>query len=103
MVRSQRTFNHTFVVINSSKPGVTSFRNSHMGLFFQKGGLKNFAKLTGKHLSQRCSPEACKFFKKETLAQVFSCEFCEILKDTFFYRSPPVAAYFLTSYRISAD
>ena len=84
MVRSQRTFNHTFVVINSSKPGVTSFRNSHMGLFFQKGGLKNFAKLTGKHLSQRCSPEACKFFKKETLAQVFSCEFCEILKDTFF-------------------
>ena len=22
--------------------------------------------------------------KKETLAQVFSCEFCEISKDTFF-------------------
>ena len=103
MVRSQRTFNRTFVVINSSKPGVTTFRNSQLGLFFQKGGLKNFAKLTGKHLSQRCSPEACKFFKKETLALVFSCEFCEIFKDTFFYRSPPVAAYFLTSYRIFAD
>ena len=27
---------------------------------------------------------ACNFTKKETLAQVFSCEFCEILKNTFF-------------------
>ena len=26
--------------------------------------------------------------KKETLAQVFSCEFCEISKKTFFYRTP---------------
>ena len=35
---------------------------------------------------------ACNFIKKETLAQVFSCEFCEISKNTFFYRKPPVAA-----------
>ena len=28
------------------------------------------------------------FIKKETLAQVFSCEFCEISKNTFFYRTP---------------
>ena len=27
---------------------------------------------------------ACNFLKKETLAQVFSCEFCEISKNTFF-------------------
>ena len=32
------------------------------------------------------------FIKKETLAQVFSCEFCEISKNTFSYRTPPVAA-----------
>ena len=31
------------------------------------------------------------FIKKETLTQVFSCEFCEIFKNTFFCRSPPVA------------
>ena len=37
-------------------------------------------------------PEACNFIKKETLAQMFSCEFCEISKTTFFYRAPPVAA-----------
>ena len=27
---------------------------------------------------------ACNFIKKESLAQVFSCEFCEISKKTFF-------------------
>ena len=27
---------------------------------------------------------ACNFMKKETLAQVFSCEFCKIVKNTFF-------------------
>ena len=29
--------------------------------------------------------QACNFIKKETLAQMFSCEFCEIFKNTFFY------------------
>ena len=29
-------------------------------------------------------PEDCNFIKKETLAQVFPCEFCEIFKNTFF-------------------
>ena len=32
------------------------------------------------------------FIKKETLAQVFSCQFCEISKNIFSYRTPPVAA-----------
>ena len=38
------------------------------------------------------------FLKKETLAQVFSCEFCEISENTFSYRTPPVGTsehYFL--------
>ena len=30
------------------------------------------------------SQQVCNFIKKETLAQVFSCEFCEISKNTFF-------------------
>ena len=33
-----------------------------------------------------------KFVKKETLAQGFSCEFCEIFKNIFFLRTPLVAA-----------
>ena len=36
--------------------------------------------------------EACNFIKKETLAQVFFCEFCKIFKNSFFNRTPPVAA-----------
>ena len=39
-----------------------------------------------------CWSHACNFIKKEILAQVFSCGFCEISKNTFFYRIPPVAA-----------
>ena len=37
-------------------------------------------------------PQGCKFIKNKTLARVFSCEFCEIFKKTFFYRKPLVAA-----------
>ena len=40
--------------------------------------------------------EACNFIKKETLAPVFTGvltgEFCEISKNTFFHRTPLVAA-----------
>ena len=35
--------------------------------------------------------ETCNFIKKETLAYVVSCEFCQISKNTFSYRTPPVA------------
>ena len=35
---------------------------------------------------------ACNFIKKETLKQVFSCQFCEISESIFSYRTPPVAA-----------
>ena len=50
-------------------------------LFFNKvAGLRIF-------LYSDCIQEntqACNFIKKETLAQVFSCEFCEISKNNFF-------------------
>ena len=47
-------------------------------VYYMKGVLKNFTKFTGKHLWQSL------FFKNEILAQVFSCEFCEIFKNTLF-------------------
>ena len=37
-------------------------------------------------------PEACKFVKKETPTQVLSFEFCEVFKNTFFCKTPLVAA-----------
>ena len=41
------------------------------------------------NLQENTVPES---IKKETLALVFSCEFCEISKNTFSYRTPLVAA-----------
>ena len=48
--------------------------------FCEKGVLGNFR------------PEACIFIKKETLVHVFSCEICEISKNTFLHKTPLVAA-----------
>ena len=66
------------------------FRSSHPEVFCKKDVLRNFTKFTGKDLYQ--SLFFNKVIKKETLAQVFFCEFCKISKNTFFYRIPPVAA-----------
>ena len=52
-------------------------------LFSKKRCVRNFVKLTRKYLCQS-RPQACNFIKKETVAQVFSYEFCEISKNTFF-------------------
>ena len=46
-------------------------RSSRLEVICKKGILRNFAKL-----------------KEVTLAQVFSCEFCEVFKNSFFYRRP---------------
>ena len=60
---------------------LVSMTSGRLKLFCKKGFLRNFTKFTGKHLCQIL------FFNKEiqkvTLAQVFSCEFCEITKNSF--------------------
>ena len=63
-----------------------SNRSSRPEVFCEKGVLRNFAKFTRKHLCQRFflkKSTASNLIKKETLAQVFSCDFCEISKNTF--------------------
>ena len=40
---------------------------------------------------QNSQENTCNFNNKETLTQVFSCEFCKISKNTFCYRIPPLA------------
>ena len=45
-----------------------------------------------KGINKKSISESCNFIKKETLAQVFSCEFCEIFKNTFYYRTPLIVA-----------
>ena len=59
--------------------------------------LRNFAKFTGKYICQRlffnkvAALRPATLLKKESLAQMFSCKFCEISKNTFFHRTPLVA------------
>ena len=58
-------------------------RNSRPEMFCKKGILRNFLKFTGKDLRQSLFFLACNFVKKETLTQLFSCEFCTISNSTF--------------------
>ena len=65
---------------------MSCFRSSHQWCSVKKGVLRNFAKFAGKHLCQSL------FFnkvetQKETLAQMFSCELCEISKNTFWQKT----------------
>ena len=60
----------TIIILRS-----TLYRSSRPEVFCKKGVYRNFTKL-----------------RLQTLAQVFSCEFCEISKNTFFNRTPLLAA-----------
>ena len=42
---------------------------------------------------QKQPSETCNFIKKGNLAQAFSCEFCEISKNIFCYRTPPACNF----------
>ena len=43
----------------------------------------------------------CRCSTKETPAQVFSCEYCEMFKNSFFYRTPAMGAF--VNYNIKAS
>ena len=81
---------HVFknLIYTLRKSGKSNIRSSRLEVLCRKGVLRNFEKFTGKLLCQslfliKLHAEVCNYFKKETLAQVFSCEFCEISKNTF--------------------
>ena len=85
-LREKKSFvnNGTFFFRNSKlRSGMAQSinRSSHRRCSIRKGVFRNFVKLTGKHLCQSLSfnkVAGCNFIKKETFAQVFSYEFCEI-------------------------
>ena len=54
-----------------------------------RGVLRNFAEI---HRKTPVPESPATLLKKATLAQVFSCEFCEMSKNTFSHKTPPVAA-----------
>ena len=62
---------------------VRCFKSSHRRCSVKKDVLKNFAEFTEKHKCQSLFLSES-LNKKETLAQVFPCEFCQIFKNPFF-------------------
>ena len=53
---------------------------------------KLFLEISQNLQENTCARVACNFIKKEALAKVFSCEFCEISRNINCYRIPLVAA-----------
>ena len=69
------------------------YRSSHRRCSIKKDVFQNFTKFTGKHLCQSLFFDNVAGLKSVTLLKrgsdtdVFSCEFCEIFKNTFFTTS----------------
>ena len=71
-------------------------------MFFKIGVIRNFALFTGKHVLESLFNKvaglaACNFisisFQKRLQHWYFSCEYCKIFKNNFYYRTPLVAAF----------
>ena len=52
--------------------------------FYKKAVLKNFSIFTGKYLCWSLFLTKLQLYLKETPAQVFSCEYCEISPNIYF-------------------
>ena len=52
---------------------------------------KVFLEISQKSQGNTCNSFLINYVKKEALAQVLSCKFCEISKNTFFHRTSLVA------------
>ena len=81
-------------------------RSSHRMCSVRKGVLRNFSTFTGKHLCQgpffnKVRPQPATLLKKR-LAQVFSCEFWEIFKNTFFIKQLWATASFHGNYYVES-
>ena len=62
-----------------------SVKSSHLAqssYYYQK------IKIAKVEILLKLRPKACNFDKKDSLAEVFSCEFYEISKNTFFTEHP---------------
>ena len=68
-----------------SKHNKLFFRSSCPEVFYKKEVLKKFKNFTGINLCRSLFfDEVATLFKKQTPAQVLSCEFCETFKNTLF-------------------
>ena len=98
---NKKNFTLLFFTVKWKYESAVFFRNSRRKLFCKKGEgatggvlkekvflqiLQNLQENTCAKVSFliKLQAEECNFIKKTTLAQEFSCEFCEIYENTFF-------------------
>ena len=60
-----------------------TWQSAYRVQFVQSAQAKQCLCVILEELSLRCRPKAYNIIKKEALARVFSCQFCEIPKNTF--------------------
>ena len=82
---------HYFFFVKS-----TYFWSSRSQMFFKGGVLKTYAIFTGKYLHWSHFLIKFQSFRPATLKvtpmKVFYCDYCKIFKNSFFHRTPPLAA-----------
>ena len=71
-------------------------RRSLQQMYFKIDVLKNLSNFTGKKLCWNLFliklQDGMQLYQKETAAQGFPCEICNIFQNIFFYRTPPIDA-----------
>ena len=82
---------YCYLMLFVSGTRIFSNRSRRHKVLYKKSTTKKSVKSTGKHLRQKLP-----FNKEETLAQVFSCEIRETLKNIPLYRAPRGAASVVT-------
>ena len=78
-------------LIESQKHRSSHWRCSATGEISQNSQESKFTRVI-QSLLIKLQASAWQLYLKKTLAQVFSCEFCEISKNPFLHRTPLVAA-----------
>ena len=87
-------FIYHILLIFSERFQYAGYRNSGTEVFCKLDAYKKFANFTGKHLCQSSFFNKVADLSPATLLKKDSgsCEFCGILRNTFFYRTPLVTA-----------
>ena len=76
-----RKLGHFAQKVKQDSLGIRPLQNLHKAYLEFTEGLQLYSR-----------PDGLQLYQKETPTQVFSCKYCEIVKNSFLYRTPLMAA-----------
>ena len=77
----------SFGYVSVSSYSIAFLDNCLIALEIKIDKIQTCLNLTHNNLLFNDRPKSCNFIKKETMAQMFSCEFCKISRNKLFYRA----------------